>query len=254
MLSVLTLNLRFGLAKDEGPRSWSRRKAIFPALFEKHPADFMGFQEANDFQADDLRQLLPDYDVIGQRRPAPVFWQNNLIFYRKSWKCTHADHFFLSPTPDIPSRFRDSRWPRQCTLGVFQQEKRKLICINTHFDFDAGVQCRSAAIIMKRLSRLPAEIPAILTGDFNAPPSAPCHAIFTGKAPEDECEISCFRDAFKAPFPATHHGFTGERVGDHIDWILFRGNMTLKTSGVFQSAIDGIWPSDHFPLYAVFDF
>ena len=59
MLSVLTLNLRFGLA-DDGPDSWQYRKRCFTAFFEKYRADFMGFQEANDFQIDFIHKILAE--------------------------------------------------------------------------------------------------------------------------------------------------------------------------------------------------
>ena len=83
MLSVLTLNLRFGLA-DDGPNGWDYRKDSFPYFFEKHRKDFIGLQEANDFQTDFIDNILNDYNFIGKRNPAPSFWQNNIIFYKKN--------------------------------------------------------------------------------------------------------------------------------------------------------------------------
>jgi endonuclease/exonuclease/phosphatase family metal-dependent hydrolase len=251
-VSVLTLNIRFGLA-DDGPNSWQFRKDTFPALFEKYSADFMAFQEVNNFQVDDLAGILAGYERVGQRVPAPPFWQNNVIFYRRPWRCIHYDHFFLSPTPDIPSRFRESRWPRQCTLAMFERGKCQVICINTHFDFKEAVQTASATVILDRLSRLTPRIPTILMGDFNASPDAPCHRSFAARSGEsDTAREPGFRNAFKAPYPATHHGFSGARIGDHIDWILYRGGLSLKRSRVIHDRFNGRYPSDHFPLLAEF--
>lgn len=249
MFSVITFNLRFGLAND-GPNNWDTRKKLFPALFEKYQADFIGFQEANDFQADFLKEILNEYKMIGERRPAPRFWQNNLIFYRSAWECIHKEHFFLSPTPDIPSRSRNSRWPRQCTVGVFEKSAYRLICVNTHFDFDARVQSQSAEIIMQRLSRLPGDLPAVITGDFNADPSRACHKVFTGEASAGAGFY--FKNAFAPPFPGTYHGFTGKTDGGHIDWILYRGQIFPEHTAVIRDADESIYPSDHFPLRASF--
>ena len=80
MISVLTLNLRFGLA-DDGPNSWQYRKKVFPHLFEKYRPDFIGFQEANDFQTDFLNEMLTEYDFIGKRSPSPFFWQDIIMSY-----------------------------------------------------------------------------------------------------------------------------------------------------------------------------
>ncbi len=81
MISVLTLNLRFGLA-DDGPNSWQYRKKVFPFLFEKYRTDFIGFQEANDFQTDFLNGMLTEYDFIGKCSPSLSFWQDSIIFIK----------------------------------------------------------------------------------------------------------------------------------------------------------------------------
>jgi endonuclease/exonuclease/phosphatase family metal-dependent hydrolase len=251
MFSVLTLNLRFGLA-DDGPNNWQNRKKGFPALFDIYPADFIGFQEANDFQIDFLDEALKECHYIGKRSPSPSFWQNNVIFYRTNWTCIYHEHFFLSPTPSVPSRYLKSLWPRQCTMGLFQKNQRQLICINTHLDFDASVQVKSARLILDRLAHLPHDIPVVLVGDFNAAPFSACYNVFTDHEDQPAVQAPCFKDAFAAPFAGTHHGFTGHSDGDHIDWILFRGKITVKRSRVIQDTFNNIYISDHFPLFAEF--
>ncbi len=250
MLSIMTLNLRFGLAPD-GANSWIHRKKAYPLLFGKYQPDFIAFQEANDFQTDFLNEILPGYRMVGKRSPAPIFWQNNLIFYKSDWECKLAEHFFLSPTPSVPSRSRGSIWPRQCTLGIFRKGERRVICISTHFDFAPEVQTRSAVIIMERLSRLPSDLPALIAGDFNTTPSGPCHRVFTGEEPVPSVRGPCFRNVFQPPFPGTFHGFTG-KAGDPIDWILFRGSLVPETAEVIADMPEGIYPSDHFPVRAAF--
>ena len=252
VFSVLSLNLRFGLA-DDGPNSWQYRKRVYPSLLKKYDADVIGFQEANDFQVEYLGTILHNYDYIGKRSPAPPFWQNNIIFFKKVWTCTYFDHFYLSPTPLIPSRSRASVWPRQCTIGMFKNDRRVLVCVNTHFDFDVSVQIESAKLIMKRPSDLPLEHPAILMGDFNATPETPCFAVFTGPDHPAAEEGVYFKSVFSGDFPGTHHGFTGNAEANHIDWLLHRGGITKKSSAVVQDRINGIYPSDHFPVYASFD-
>ncbi|MEJ2658899.1 MAG: endonuclease/exonuclease/phosphatase family protein [Desulfobacterales bacterium] len=127
-----------------------------------------------------------------------------------------------------------------------------MICINTHLDFDSSVQAKSANLILDRLSHLPGDIPVILMGDFNAPPFSPCYNIFTGHDEPSAVQTPCFKDAFVQPFSGTHHGFTGHADGDHIDWILFRGNITVKHSQVIMDMFNNIYISDHFPLFAEF--
>ena len=247
--SVLTLNLRFGLA-DDGANSWEHRKKALPALFRQYRPDFIGLQEANDFQIDYLAKILMDYNFIGMRIPAPPNWQNNVIFFQNRWSRKIDEHLFLSPTPEIPSKFRDSRWPRQCTIGMFTDNQRRLICVNTHFDFADNVQRDSAVLIMERLSRLPSNIPAILLGDFNATPGDNCYGIFTGSNNVATLKGPWFKNAAPQPFPGTFHGFSGRTDGEHLDWILHRGHIAPVTYEVVVSKFEGIYPSDHFPVYA----
>jgi endonuclease/exonuclease/phosphatase family metal-dependent hydrolase len=135
---------------------------------------------------------------------------------------------------------------------MFKSDRRQVICINTHLDFDALVQVNSAKLIIDRLSHLPNDVPVILMGDFNAAPFSPCYNIFTGHDDTPSKNEGYFKDAFIKPLTGTHHGFTGITDKDPIDWILFRGKITLINSKVIQDTFKNIYISDHFPLCAQF--
>lgn len=243
-LRVMSLNLRFGLA-DDGPNSWPLRSVAYPDLIDQHPCDFYAFQEANDFQISFLEELLSDYQYIGQRRPAPDYWQNNVIFFHKHWCCLNHQHFFLSDTPDVVSQFSGSRWPRQCTVGTFIQKDRRLTVISTHFDFEAEVQRRSAQLVCRRLERLAPVWPIILMGDLNAGENSSCLAVFATYG-------NGFRSALQSNDTGTHHGFNGRPQGEAIDWILYHGAIQVKKAQVVTGKYCGYFPSDHFPLTAAF--
>ena len=251
-ISVLSLNLRFGLA-DDGPNGWEHRKQSVVRLFRENSPDFIATQEANDFQVDFVARNLPEYMYIGKRHPAPKFWQDNILFYRKTIVCEDSVHLFLSETPHIPSRSFSSRFPRQATLGFFKVNGRRLICINTHFDFEDPAQMGAARVIKEQLGSYGNEIPTILMGDFNATPETPCYRWLTGQEVDGELGL-CFSETFKPPYPGTHHRFTGKPDSGYIDWILFRGPLSLGRCHVLQEPIEGVHPSDHFPVVADFEF
>lgn len=251
VFSAMTFNLRFGLA-DDGANSWRRRKKALPALFRKYRPDFIGFQECNPFQIDYLAEILVGYEHIGKLSPAPENWQNNVIFYRHGWEPTISRHLFLSETPSVPSKFKGSRWPRQATIGMFTSNRRRLICVNTHFDFAENIQTRSAHLIMEQLAELPSEVPAILSGDFNTIPGQNCYVVFTGKDRRLSPDGPWFRNAASKPLKGTYHGFEGRTDGDHIDWILYRGCISVAGYEVVEGKFDGVYPSDHFPVIAEF--
>jgi endonuclease/exonuclease/phosphatase family metal-dependent hydrolase len=135
---------------------------------------------------------------------------------------------------------------------MFKKSFHTIICVNTHFDFDVTVQTESAKLIMTRLSHLPSHVPVILVGDFNALPQSPCYNIFTGQGQKIKAKESGFLNVFEKPFPGTQHNFTGDPNGDHIDWILYRGRIVNTDYMVIRDTIHGLYPSDHFPMYATF--
>jgi endonuclease/exonuclease/phosphatase family metal-dependent hydrolase len=249
--SVLTLNLRFGLA-DDGPNGWEHRKESIVRFFQEHDPDFIATQEANDFQVDFLADSLAGYEHIGRRLPSPWFWQDNILFYRKSIVCEEQDRFFLSETPRVPSRSYGSRFPRQGTLGLFNIGGRSLICVDTHFDFDTPAQMGAARVIKEQLVSFPHDTPAILMGDFNATPESPCYRWLTGNKNGGERGL-CFEETFAEPYPSTFHGFSGKPMGGHIDWVLYRGPLRLKACRVLKESVADIYLSDHYPVEAVFE-
>ncbi len=243
--SLMCLNLRFGLA-DDGDNDWQHRKEAYPSLLKSYPADFYLFQEANDFQISFLNHLLADHYFIGQRDPAPDYWQSNVIFYHRDWCCVDMAHFYLSATPEKPSKFSKSRWPRQCTLGTFQRGPQTVMVINTHFDFENEVQCRSAELICSKVAGVAPNRPIVLAGDFNADVGSDCYSTFTsGK--------QGFKNAFEPPHTGTFHGFSGAAKDEVIDWILYRGEINVHSVQVIQQRFGGRYPSDHFPLLARFN-
>ena len=243
--TVMTLNLRFGRAED-GPNNWENRKNRYRAFFRKYSPDFIGMQEANDFQVDFFKELLNGYDVIGRTDSAPAHWQDNVIFFKKEWECSYGERFFISHTPLIFSRLPGSKWPRQFVIGEFSNKNISLIVVNTHFDFEPSIQKQSAEIIVKKLSGAHAhDISVIITGDFNAPPDSPAYNEFVLK--------SAFREVHEGEYTATTHGFTGKGRGDHIDWILYRGPVIPVKKHLITDSFDGGYPSDHFPILAQFE-
>ena len=240
--TIMSVNLRFGLA-DDGDNAWEKRCGAFTPLFERSAPDFIGMQEANNFQTRYLAQVLREYRFIGVRNPSPSTWQNNLIFYRKNWSCLQSEHYFLTDTPRQISKLPGSSWPRQCAMGHFKCGSRQLVMITTHFDFDEMIQKRSAELILKFLQGFPEKVPVVLTGDFNAKPESLAHKTFRSQG---------FQDSFDGNHSSTFHGFTGSDLGGHIDWILYRGGLSVTSSAVIKEAFEGIYPSDHFPVLSRF--
>ena len=250
--SVMTLNLRFGFA-DDGPNDWKYRQNHVLELFRAERPHFIATQESNHFQTEFLSENLTDYEYIGKRTPAPGFWQDNILFFRRPVRCVNQTHFFLSETPQFPSRSFGSRYPRQATLGLFSVHGNEVICMNTHLDFEQPAQVGACRVMSEQLSFFPLHIPTVLMGDFNATPQSTCYRFLTGDG-EESSLVQPFLETFEKPYPSTFHRFTGKPVAGYIDWILFRGDLTLRQCHVLNQPQKKPYVSDHFPVTATFGF
>ncbi|MBI9074286.1 MAG: endonuclease/exonuclease/phosphatase family protein [Desulfatibacillum sp.] len=240
----MTANLRFGRA-DDGDHGWEFRKEALLKLFKTYHPDILAVQEANDFQAEYFIQHLEEYAHVGFRKKAPDFWQSNILFYKEPWSLKAHRHIFLSDTPDVESKWEDSRWPRQCTMALLEKEGEILACADTHFDFKSEVQVRSANLLMNMLEGFAPGEPILVMGDFNAEPDSPCHQTFAEGG---------FSDPFDKRFGGTHHKFTGRADGKRIDWILYKEKIEpVKSSRkIVRDKFLGVHPSDHYPVYCEF--
>jgi endonuclease/exonuclease/phosphatase family metal-dependent hydrolase len=141
--------------------------------------------------------------------------------------------------------------PRMVTWGVFKEKSsgRSFHFYNTHFAHrgaDAEARVQSARVLAERLRALPQNAQIMVTGDFNTDAGTEPYNILT----------QILKDARKTvPAPSgpegTFHGFSGNPGKARIDWILYRGLQPLSLEAITMSR-DGRYPSDHFPVIAIF--
>lgn len=242
-LTVMTMNLRFGLAED-GENGWDHRKIPVKKILKKYPVDFLGFQEVNHFQAEFLDSVLPDHQFVGWHNRSVDWWQSNLLFFHQSWECLKHSHYFLSHTPKKTSTMEGAKWPRQCVIGWFRRGEQELLVANTHFDFNSEVQIKSAGLVLDFLSEFPEGIPAVITGDFNCSPDSPAFDVFKNNG---------FKEVFGSEKVTTFHEFKGKATGKHIDWILYKGALTPVSRQVAKDSFSNRFPSDHYPVHVRFE-
>ena len=250
--TVMTINLRHGWA-DDGLNSWDIRKGLVVKIIHDLQPDFLGTQEGNDFQLEYLSKNLKNYECAGVCGGYEPRWEYLNIYHRKGLELLDWEYFYLSETPDIPSRSWGSIWPRGCFKGIFKWQDKELVIVNTHFDFQEPAQTNGAMVILNRLGGPDPERPVILLGDFNSTPEETSYFFLTGKK-EINGQKGWFKDVFPSPQPFTYHRFTGNPLIGYIDWILYSGPLRVHDKKIVTVHQKGIYPSDHFPVMAEFSF
>ena len=127
--------------------------------------------------------------------------------------------------------------------------RRRFRYFNTHFAHRGGVDeeaRRRAALLIAE--RVPKDGAFVLTGDFNA--AAGASSAYSALVP---LLLDAYVTAKKKTGPeGTFHGFKGTPGKARIDWILYRAPWKVKRAAALTDSVKGRYPSDHFPVLAVF--
>jgi len=252
-MNIITYNIRYNNPGD-GVNAWPNRIEMVTGLLRFHNPDIFGLQEALYGQITDIQKNLPDYEWFGVGRDdgekagefSPVFFKKSEFILLK-----HGT-FWLSETPDKPSKGWDAALNRIVTWGKFQSKVtgKQFIVFNTHFDH-RGVEARkeSAALIRKKIEEMTYDnaLPAILTGDFNLTPDQE-PILLIKKYLSDAREISQ-----EPPYgPAgTFNGFKWDApLNNRIDYIFVNDKVKVLKYAILTDSKDQRYPSDHLPVFA----
>lgn len=251
-MNIVTFNIRFNNPGD-GINAWPNRIEMVTGLIRFHEADIFGMQEALIGQIEDIQKELPGFEWIGLGRDdGDRKGEFSPLFFRKS-KFILIEHgtFWLSETPDKPSKGWDAAFNRVVTWGKFQSKEtgKRFYVFNTHFDH-MGVEARknSAVLIRNKIEEMTYQnnLPVILTGDFNLTPDTEPISLIK-KYLSDSWDIS--KEAPYGPV-GTFNGFTPGSEGDNrIDYIFVNGRIQILKYGVLSETKDQRSPSDHLPVF-----
>lgn len=249
-LSVMTYNLRLDVASDSA-NAWPHRRDFLAGQVAFHAPDILGTQEGLPTQIEWLDRHLLHYDRIGEGREGGHRGEYSAIFYnRHRFTVRESGTFWLSETPDTVSTGWDAALPRIVTWGRFAERSgdREFYAFNTHFDHRGEeARLRSAELILRMIDSLNAGgLPFVLTGDFNLEPESPPLRLLAER----------LTDAYaKAPVRLGPAGtFTGfaydEPAVRRIDYVFTGPGVEVRRAATLTDAIDGRFPSDHFPVLA----
>lgn len=253
-IRVMSYNIRLDTEAD-GANAWPHRRAALSGLMRFYAPDIFGMQEVRLHQRDQLAAELSGYVFLGfgrdDGRDGGEF--SSLAYRRDRFRLTAQGGFWLSPTPDRPSRGWDAAYPRIVTWARLHDLRsgRRILTLNTHWDH-VGLEARreSGAMIRDWIEAHRASCESVvLIGDLNAPPSEESYQMLVGSgALLDSKGLSQ-----TSPFgPAgTFNGFDILRADSApIDHILVSAGVRVFRHGVLTQHEGGRLPSDHYPVLA----
>ncbi len=252
---ALSYNIRYDGHSDLAP-DWSQRKAPIIAQLQSARPTIIGFQEVLKNQLEDLSRALPSFRVIGVGRDdgktagefAPIFFDTT------RYQMLQSGTFWLSPTPEIPSKGWDAALNRICTYALLQSmyDGKKLWVLNTHFDhIGEAARLHSAQLLIEKFAEFTQVVnaPILLLGDFNAEPDSPVYLLLKGAFQDLSCSMR-HRELCSEP---TFNAFTSTVSDDKIiDYFFGSPGIVSIQFKVLKEHFDRSYPSDHFPLELTF--
>ena len=248
-INVMSYNIRLNTAAD-GVNAWPNRKDNVKALVKFYDTDILCVQEALPEQFDALVENT-DFDVVGVGRDdGKRKGEFSAIYFNKNrFVKKDGGTFWLSLTPDVPSKGWDAALNRICSwVKLFDKlNKKEFIVFNTHYDH-IGLQARieSAKLIKQKIQEIAPKLPVVFTGDLNVTPET--EAIATIKSfLIDTKEIS-----IEPPYgpTGTFNAFKWDSpLKDKIDYIFVNKAFKVQKFAVLSDSKDKRYYSDHLPVF-----
>lgn len=222
-LQVGSYNIRYENRGDSlRGNGWGQRLPIIAQQILFHDLEIFGTQEGKYNQLEQLKASLPGYEYIGAGRDDGIHAGEHSAIFFKTDVFELLDHgdFWLSPTPDVPSKGWDAALNRVCTWGHFKVKdtKQEFYYLSLHMDH-IGVQARqeSAKLVVQKIRELCGGKPVVLTGDFNVDQNNPIYSTFVNSGILNDsyevCEIRYALDGTANGFDP--NSFTTSRI-DHV--------------------------------------
>ena len=247
LLKIFSFNVR--VCVDKGANDFELRKHRIAELINTEKPDIVGFQEATGYMKSELARLLDGYYIMGCGREKNYRGESAAVAYRKDkFELIRLENFWLSATPNIAgSRYGEdqSNCPRITTalLLASREDGKPFWFINTHLDHvGSTARLLGATQLMQFISEK--QEPCILTGDFNAGPSAKEIRAFTLN--EHLGLIDCTEN-----IGGTFHDYGRMEKGAKIDYIFTNLPCDVSKSFAYpDDAPNGTYYSDHLPICA----
>ncbi len=255
-MKVISYNLRGDF--DPSPRTWAERSPLAERFIEESDADLIGVQEVHHAHEATLTEAFKDkYHIFFTFREEGIEKPEGIgVFVRKSrFEIIKQGSFMLSETPDkLGSLGWDADCPRITSFMVLEDNVsgKVFVFANTHFDH-VGVEARTKSAQM--LSDFIVEykeqgLDTILTGDFNVHPgSGMVDALSQNPLLINTWQVISKGDVMNS---STFHRFEGTVEGTPIDHIFATKPFEMKEVIIERANYDGEYPSDHYPVTAIF--
>lgn len=245
-VTVMTYNIYMGGTGEKSPEN---RKPLILENVTKYNPDSFGMQEVTVEWYGMLKEMFPAYGCVGVGRDKDGGGEASPIFYKKDkFECLDGGTFWLSKTPEKPSKGWDAMFNRVCTYAILKDKETGFTYahFNAHFDH-LGVIARqeSVAVVTAKIAELAPDMPVVFTGDLNENMESAMYSSVLESGFKDSRVLSGSQDN-----DGTFHGYSDLTAKElPIDFIFVNDFVkSVSSYTVDRNKLNGIYPSDHHPV------
>lgn len=248
--TAVTYNLRLNLESDAS-NWWEYRKERLTNQLNYLSPDIFGIQEGLHEQVTYLDKRFPDFNYVGvAREDGETKGEYAAIFYDAAkLEVRESGTFWLSETPDTPSKGWDANYIRICTYALLFHDKTNQYfwVFNTHLDHEAEqARIEGVKLIQQKIQELNNNgYPVILMGDFNAEPDSEPISHITWFM-HDSRSISNTKP--KGPIGTFNNFEIAHPLDRRIDYIFVSDKIDIHSYQVHLETSYSHYPSDHLPV------
>ncbi len=252
-VKLMSYNIRYDITTSNAS-PWTERQTAIAGQIKRFDAEIIGMQEVLDHQREQLLTDLPGFVSIGVGRDdgkkageySPIF------FKEERFRLLTSGTFWLSPTPDMPSKGWDAALNRICTYAQFVdlQSKDTFWVFNTHFDHvGETARMKSAELILQKIKEVTkgTNQAVIFCGDLNLNDD---HSTITFVQSQLKDALLVSKH-LQSKMNRTFNNFDlTTPASKRIDYIFINTYMSVQTFETIVEPFGVSYPSDHFPILA----
>ena len=265
---IMTCNIRITGLEEDAPypeRVWENRRDLCVKTIRERKPDMFCLQEVIYDSDKWFEEKFKDYFAYGFPGPEmdPYtegyhFIGKNVIFFRKDrFDFVSAGGYWLSETPLIGGSMSwGTARARHCNWVRLRDRKtgKEFRLLDVHLDHKSDpARKEQIKVVMADCAQYPADLPQIICGDFNS------------GIENEPIQYIKSQDGWKEMYEAVHgegeagftaHSFLGDgyapKKNRRIDFIFYRGNVTVLDAEIVKDHVGKMYPSDHYFVLADF--
>ena len=254
-IKIMSFNVRTKTSETDPANNWDNRKAACVELIKDQRPSVIGFQEAQyTLQWSYLKeQLAGIYDGYGVNRDTGDESGKGevmgILYDKSTVEKIDGGTFWLSETPDTPSKGFGANYSRNATWGLFKHipSGKTFYYINTHLDHQvANAQIEGMKLISQHFEEYRESYPLFLTGDLNITSTNVALDVI-------ESYMNNARDVAPSSYSDFKNTYNGWKVGGKgiIDHIYCSNNLRVVEYHTIDDDYGVPFVSDHYPIYAI---